>query len=125
MTARKSLSVLILEDSDLIRSRLCSLVGEVSAVKFVELCRDVPEALQACATVKPDVAIIDLRLPSGSGIEVLDHLKATLPSCVTIVLTSLGGASIRRGCLDRGADYFFNKATEFERVAEVLASLAK
>ena len=123
MKAKRSVSVLILDDSNLIRSRLCSLVREVSGVKVVELCRDVPEARKACDTVKPDVAVIDLRLPSGSGIEILDHLKATLPSCVTIVLTSLAGADIRRACLDAGADYFFNKATEFERVAEVLASL--
>ena len=124
MKAKRLLSVLLLDDSDLIRSRLCSLVREVSEVRFVELCRDVPEALQACETVKPDVAIIDLRLPSGSGIEVVDHLKATLPACVIIVLTSLAGADVRRACLDAGANYFFNKATEFERVAEVLTSLA-
>ena len=125
MRARKSLSVLILDDSNLIRSRLCSLVQEIGGIRVVELCRDVPEALQACDAVKPDVAVIDLRLPSGSGIEFLDHLKATLPSCVTIVLTSLTGTDIRRTVLDAGADYFFNKATEFARVAEVLASLAE
>ena len=123
MKARKSLSVLILDDSTLIRSRLCELVREVGAVDVVELCRDVPEALKVCDTVKPDVAVIDLRLPSGSGMQILYHLKATLPSCVTIVLTSLTGTDIRRTCLGNGADYFFNKATEFERVADVLASL--
>jgi two-component system response regulator DevR len=125
MRTKRFLSVLLLDDSDLIRSRLCWLVRQVSEVKLVELCRDVPEALQACETVKPDVAVIDLRLPSGSGIEVVNHLKATLPSCVIIVLTSLAGAEVRQTCLAAGAHYFFNKATEFERVAEVLASLAE
>jgi DNA-binding NarL/FixJ family response regulator len=125
MKTGKPLSVLIVDDSHLIRSRLCALVQEVSRVKVVQLCRDLPEAFQACDTVKPDVAVIDLRLPGGSGKQVLDYVKATLPSCVIIVLTSLVGADIRQSCLDTGADYFFNKATEFERVVEVLASLAE
>ncbi len=124
MVAAKSLSVLIVDDSDLVRTRLGSLMQEVSSIRSIRLSRDVREALRACETVQPNLALIDLRLPDGSGIEVLRHLRRTVPACTTILLSTLAAHECRHECLAAGADYFFNKATEFDRLTDVLTSLS-
>ena len=122
MSAVPGISVLIVDDSELIREKLCALVRDVHGVGLVELSRDVHEAMRACDTVRPDVAVIDLSLPDGSGLEVLEHVHRTLPLCLTIVLTSSEENVFREHCLAAGADYFFSKGTEVLKVADAIAA---
>jgi DNA-binding response OmpR family regulator len=75
--------------------------------------------------LKPDVAILDICLAKGSGIQVLETVKSNGPSPVVIMLTAFPYPQYRTKCLEAGADYFFDKLTEFEQVAEVVAELCK
>ena len=74
--------------------------------------------------LKPDAVILDIRLPGRSGIQVLKEIKAAHPETVVIMLTNYDFDQYRRQCLQLGADYFFNKTLEFEKVMTVLAERA-
>jgi two-component system, OmpR family, response regulator len=52
--------------------------------------------------------------------EVLEHIKKERPDCLVVMLTNYGFQELRQRCMDLGADFFFNKSSEFERVFEVL-----
>jgi DNA-binding NarL/FixJ family response regulator len=74
--------------------------------------------------LRPDAVILDIRLPGGSGITLLRHMKRERPAATVIVLTNYPYPQYREECLDAGADYFLYKATEFDKVGEILNRMA-
>jgi DNA-binding NarL/FixJ family response regulator len=120
----KPVSVLIVEDSVVVRARLRALLAEERAIHVVAEAASAAQALEQFQIHVPDAIVLDLRLAESSGLDVLQQIKRLAPQCVVIVLTSFDQAEFRELCLRYGADYFFHKATEFERVAEVLSTLA-
>jgi DNA-binding response OmpR family regulator len=67
--------------------------------------------------------ILDIRMPGGNGIQVLEAIKTSTAAPVVIMLTAFPYPQYRKKCLEVGADYFLDKTTEFERVVEVLEQL--
>jgi DNA-binding NarL/FixJ family response regulator len=116
--------VLIADDSAVVRQRLAELISEIERVEVVSQAGDALEALAAIEETTPDVAILDIRMPGANGIEALAEIKKERPAPVVIMLTNYPYPQYRKKCLDAGADYFFDKSTEFERVVEVIAHLA-
>lgn len=75
------LRVLIVDDARLARSELRTLLAELPGVECVGEADDVPAARQALARLHPDVVLLDVQMPSGSGFDVLDGLE-TVPAVV-------------------------------------------
>ncbi len=120
---KKVLRVLIADDSALMRERLAALLFELKDVELVGQARDAHEAFEAIRLLKPDVAILDVRMPKGNGITVLEALKACEVCPVIIMLTAFPYPQYREKCLEAGADYFFDKATEFDSVSQTVEQL--
>jgi DNA-binding NarL/FixJ family response regulator len=117
--------ILIADDSALIRERLIHLLADVQGAEVVGQAGDAAEARGLAAKLKPDVAILDLRMPRGSGADVLQDIKRLDPAPMVIVLTNYPHPENRQKCIDRGADYFFDKATEFKNVVSVLSKMVR
>ena len=114
------LRVLLIDDSTVVRSRLVRLLEDVSGVE-VEEAPDAPEGVASARRRPPDAVILDIRLRTGSGLEVLQELKRGPSPPLVIMLTNHPTDHHRRWCEQHGADFFFDKTREFERVIEVLA----
>jgi DNA-binding NarL/FixJ family response regulator len=112
--------VLIADDSPLMRERLATLISEIEGVELVGQAGSAPEALEAIERSKPDAVILDIRMPGGNGIQVLEALKKSTVEPEVIVLTAFPYPQYRKKCLQAGAKYFFDKSSEFEQIAEVL-----
>jgi DNA-binding NarL/FixJ family response regulator len=117
------MKVFIVEDSNLLRERLGELVSEIQGVKMVGSANDAQMALDVMSTLKPDVVILDIRLPHGSGIEILQKLKGQPLSPRVIMFTAFPYPQYRQKCLQAGADYFFDKTTEFDHIPPVIEKL--
>jgi len=63
-------------------------------------------------------------MPGGSGIDVLEQIKKESGDIVVIMLTNHPLAPLRKRCMELGADYFFDKSTEFDKVSDVLKQLS-
>jgi DNA-binding NarL/FixJ family response regulator len=122
--SQKSISVLIAEDSVIVRARLRALLAEERLIEVVEEAEEAEEAIRKFELSEPDAVVLDLQLRRGTGLEVLRHIRRTGSRCLTIMLTNHAHAEFRDLCQQHGADYFFHKSTEFEKVAEVLAASA-
>jgi len=120
---KRTLNVLIADDSPLVRERLATLLLELDGIELVGQVGTADEALQAVERLKPDVLILDLRMPGNSVMEALEAIKQGEAAPVVIVLTAFPYPQYRRRCLEAGAEHFFDKATEFERVGQVLQQL--
>jgi diguanylate cyclase (GGDEF)-like protein len=121
-TARRP-SVLLVEDDQEVRSLLVRFgEREGYAMRTVGTCA---EALAEMTGALPDAALIDLRLPDGTGYELIERLRA-LPSGESVPAIIVSGAA---GFLDRveaihcGADGFFEKPVDWESLARRLNQL--
>lgn len=117
------LRTLIVDDSAIIRNRLTTLLSDLPNVEIVGQAANTPQAMQSIRALTPDVVILDIRLPGGSGLEALRDIKRELPATVVIILTNYPYPQYRTKCLADGADFFFDKSTEFQKIAGAIDSL--
>ena len=117
--------VLIADDSAVIVQRLVTMLADVDGLELVGHAGTVAEASQAVRTLTPDVVILDMQMPGGSGIDVLQSMKRDRVAPIVIVLTNYPYPQYRKKCMQSGARFFMDKSTEFERVGAVLHSLIR
>lgn len=124
--ARHPLRVLLVEDSPLIRERLIESIASVTDVDFVGHAETAADAIEALQRTPCDVVVLDLQLKAGHGFNVLAALRtqSDRPRVTVIVLTNFASSEYRDRSMQLGADYFFDKARDYERVNEVLEELA-
>jgi len=116
----KPMQVAIIDDSAVIRARLMQKLSQIEGIQMAWQAQNAAEAIAAFQELRPEVAILDIQMPEGSGIDVLAHIKKESPQTTVIMLTNYPLPPFRKCCLEAGADYFFDKSTEFEKVIEVL-----
>ena len=119
------MTLLIADDSDVIVQRLVTMLADVDGLEIVGRAGTVFEATRAVRFLKPDVMILDMRMPGGSGIDVLEAMKRDRVTPIVIVLTNYNHPLYRRKCLESGARFFMDKSTEFENVGAVLSDLIR
>ncbi len=117
------MKVFIADDSEVVCERLTIMLSELPGIEITGQAKDVGESIESIRRLHPDVVILDIRMPGGSGIDVLEDIKKTNAAPVVIVLTNYPYPQYRKKCMALGAEYFFDKATEFEKVTEVLETL--
>jgi two-component system response regulator RegA len=113
-------TLLVVEDDEALRSRLTAALTrrgfDVSAVTTVKA------ACDRTATDAPELALVDLRLPDGNGITVVDHLHAIEPRTNVVVLTGYGSIATALDAVRRGATWFLTKPADAD---DVLAAFAR
>ena len=115
------MKVLIVDDSILVQQRLVDMLAEINGIEVVGEAKGESEALSKALELVPDVVILDIRLHEGNGINVLQNIKNN--STIVIIITSYPYPQYRNRCVAAGADFFFSKSTEFDKIPEVLERL--
>ncbi len=121
----RPLSVFLVDDSALVREKLSALLALQPQIEISGEAEDVPQAIAAIAALRPDVVILDLSIPGGSGLDVLRAVKASAPATVAIIMTMHPYRELGARSLEAGADFYFEKGVEFERLSAVLAVLSR
>lgn len=83
-----SLGVFLLDDHQVVRTGLRALLEPSDDIVVVGEAGTVAEALARIPPTKPNVAILDVRLPDGSGVEVCREIRSSFPETVCLMLTS-------------------------------------
>lgn len=118
------MKIFLVEDSGVILAYLRQVVSEIADAEVMAEAASQEAAIAGISLMQPDVAILDLTLASGSGIEVLRHIKRRHPVIKAIVLTNRSEAPYRDRCMALGADLFLDKSRDFEQLKQHLATLA-
>jgi DNA-binding NarL/FixJ family response regulator len=79
--------IFLVDDHPLVREWLTNLINQQPDLAVVGEAETGPQAMEAMLKLKPDVAIIDISLKDSSGIELIKHLKQTLPTLAVLVLS--------------------------------------
>ncbi len=80
------------------------------------------EARDMIVAEKPNVAVLDIRMPGRNGLDVLRDVKASNPTTKIVILTNYPYPQYRSRCMEEGADFFFDKSSEFEKLPEVISA---
>jgi len=118
------LKVMIADDSDVFRARLVNLLSDNPSIGIIGEARDGMGATILIEKYKPDVVILDIRMPRETGFDVLRQIKEHKSVPIVIMLTNYPYKQYKERCQKEGADYFFDKATEFEKIPIVLQEIA-
>ena len=112
--------VLLIDDSELIGSKVLDLLSTVEAVELLGQAKSVKEGLRACEEEKPDIVLLDINLPDGSGIGLLKELKKRQPYIRVIMLTNSADNFYKHKCAELKAEYFLDKTKDFERIPQLV-----
>lgn len=116
------MKVLIADDSPIFRARLFTILDEIEEVHIVGQAQSGPEALELFRRLQPDAVVLDIRMPGMTGIQVLEELKKEAPGLLVVMMTNFPYQQYRERCLNAGADHFFDKSCEIEKIIEVFSS---
>lgn len=120
-----TLRILIADDHEMVRSGLRSLLEGVAGWQVVGEARTGREAVQAAASLSPDVIIIDLTMPELNGLEATRQICRALPEAEILVLTMHESDQIVRDVLEAGARGYVLKSDAGEYLVAAVRSLAK
>jgi DNA-binding NarL/FixJ family response regulator len=123
MLSNKRLTVFVVDDSAFIRERLPGMLAEITGVEVIGQAADGIVAVDSIGKLKPDVVVLDIRMPGKNGMEVLQELKKFEPAPCVIMLTNYPYPQYRKKCLDMGADYFLDKSADFDGLFTVIKQL--
>jgi DNA-binding NarL/FixJ family response regulator len=84
----RPLRVVVVDDHEVVREGLVALLDRRPAFNVVAQAGTAAEALAAAQRFEPDLVVMDVRLPDGSGIEVCREIRAEMPSTRVVMLTS-------------------------------------
>ncbi|MCD6384768.1 response regulator transcription factor [Candidatus Sumerlaeota bacterium] len=117
------MKVFIAENSLIVSERLASLLLGYEEIEIVGKAHDIREAKESIWRLKPDVVILDIRIPGGSGFDILRFLQNREINTKVIMLANYSYPQLRERCKELGVDFFFDKSEEFEKIPEALNEL--
>ncbi len=117
------MKILIADHSPIVRERLINLLADLKGVEVAGQAERPAEAKDLAERLKPDVAILDLQIFISREADVVFGIKNIDPVPKVIILANEPYPEIRNLCLDRGADYFFDKSAEFQKMVSLLRSM--
>ncbi len=115
--------VLLADDEHLVRTALAQMLDLEEDLEVVAEAADGAEAIEAAGTHAPDVAVLDLQMPRGGGIEVAEVLAREVPGCACLIVTSHGRPGYLKRALEAGVAAFLPKTTSAATLAEVVRTV--
>jgi two-component system OmpR family response regulator len=125
VAAEMTVKVFLVEDSPLLLDRLLEDLGSSERIEVIGYADTEALALSTLRDVNCDAVVLDLQLKEGSGLGVLQALRAknANPRLQVIAFTNYASAFFRKQALHLGADFFFDKSRDYDRVCQVLDGL--
>jgi two-component system response regulator DesR len=118
-----TIRVLLADDEHLIRGAMAALLGLEEDLTVVAQAATGAEALAMARALRPDVAVLDLRLPDRDGIDVATALHRDLPECRTMIVTSHGRPGQLKRALAAGVRGFLPKTVSADILAAVVRTV--
>ena len=101
--------VLVAEDQAMVRGALSALLGLEEDIAVVAEVARGDEVVPAALAARPDVALLDIEMPGGDGLQAAAALRERLPSCRVLIVTTFGRSGYLRRAMESGAVGFLLK----------------
>jgi two-component system response regulator DevR len=121
----RPLRVLIVDDHEVVREGLRSILNRRESISVVGEAGTVGTAVEEAARLRPDVVIMDVRLPDGSGVEACREIRQENPNTKVIMLTSYADDEAVFASILAGAAGYLLKQTRGQALAEAIEAVAQ
>jgi len=125
VTASAVTRVLLCDDHEVVREGLRTLLSRHQDIAVVGEVGTMAEAIEAAAKVRPDVVIMDVRLPDGSGVEACRAIREARPETQVIMLTSYADDEALFASIVAGASGYLLKQTRGQAVVDAIQAVAQ
>ena len=117
--------VMLVDDHEVVREGLRTLIGRHKEMLVVGEAGTTAEAIETAAKAKPDVIIMDVRLPDGSGVEACRTIREARPETRVIMLTSYADDEALFASIVAGAAGYLLKQTRGQAVIDAITAVAQ
>lgn len=117
--------VVVVDDQELFRRGLAMLLGVEPGIEVVGEAGDGASALELVVETSPDVVLLDVRMPRGTGLEVCLRLKEASPASRIIMLTMSDAESDLYEAVKNGASGYLLKDSSIDEVAQAVRVVAE
>lgn len=117
------MKIAIVDDSEIIRQYIVEMLSEICGL---EICGEYDTAADAIAGINrnpPEAILLDIKLRSGNGLQVMRHVHKTFPDMRVIVFSNHADENTRELFQKAGAHYFFDKSHEIAQLKSTLQSM--
>ena len=121
----KRIRVLPVDDQGLFREALATLLGLHSQLEIVGEAADGEAGVALAQTLRPDVVLMDLRMPGMSGVEATRRLRSLLPEARVLVLTTFEDDDEVLAAIEAGAAGYMLKASPAEKLVEAICTVMR
>ena len=117
--------ILIVDDHPLVRAGFAQLIGDTPDLEVCGEAGDMASALQLLNSITPDLAIIDLSLAGGSGLDLIEHIKARNSKILMLVASMHDESLYAERVLAAGARGYINKQEAQEKIIQAIRQVLR
>ena len=117
------IKVLLAEDQGMMRGALALLLGMEDDIEVVAQVEAGDRVMAAALETGPDIALLDIEMPGRTGLDVAGDLRAQLPACKVLILTTFARPGYLRRAMEAGASGFMIKDGPVEELAEAIRKI--
>src|SRR5690606_30886842 len=115
---------MIIDDHEVVRRGIAEVIERSEGMTVVAEAGTVAEAVRRALLVRPQVMLVDLQLPDGTGIDIMREVREQLPETRAVVLTSFDDDDALAEALEVGAAAYVLKTVRGAEIADVVRSVA-
>ena len=117
--------IIIVDDHEIVRLGLKSLLDQYPQYEVVSEAKNAKEAIAQVETYKPDIVLMDIRLPGKSGIDACEEIKQNFPDVKVIMLTSYAEDEMLFSAIKAGASGYVLKQIDSAGLAKSIEAVAR
>lgn len=123
--ASEKLRVMVVDDHEVVREGIRTLLNRRPNMLVVAEAGTVAQAVELALKEKPDVVVMDVRLPDGTGVEACREIRSELPETRVLMLTSYADDEAVMNSILAGASAYLLKQTRGQQLADAVESVAR
>ncbi len=123
-TPADDVRILIADDHEVVRIGLASLLDRQPGFSVVAEARSGDEAVRETRRLRPDVVVMDIRMPNGSGIDACRTITSELPATPVVMLTSYADSEALFSAIDAGASGYVLKRVGSTELVDAVRTVA-
>ena len=121
---KKRVRVLLVDDSEVVRMGLRSLLGGQPAIEIAGEAGNVAAAVESCGRLRPDVILMDIRLPDGTGFDACRQILARQPEMRVLILTSVVDDTLVAEAIHAGVQGYLLKEINGRELVQAIFDVA-